>query len=170
MFEEDERYEKNYESNHDNSKIIQSCSDKEKKKQNNNENIINEINEENCNNIESPDIETIFKSHHSKKVSLDDINRISNSICKLYVPNNKGKFIMGTCFFMYIMNKKFLITNNHVLSTNLIHNKKDITVINNAGEEFIIKLSKKGRIKEAIAKPYDISAIEILDNETIKTL
>ena len=170
MFEEDERHENNYESNHDNSKIIQSCSNKEKKHQNNNENIINEINEENCNNNESLDIETISKSHHSKKVSLDDINRISNSICKLSIPNIKGKIIMGTCFFMYIMNKKFLITNNHVISNNLIHNKKDITVINNDGEEFIIKLSKKERIKETIVKPYDISAIEILDNEKINNI
>ena len=114
MFEEEEKYEINYESNYDNSKIIQSCSDKEKKQQNSNEDIINENNEETYNNNENPDIETISKSHHSKKVSLDIINRISNSICKLSI-SSEGKTIMGTCFFMYIMNKKFLITNNHVL-------------------------------------------------------
>ena len=127
----------------------------------------NENSEENY--INDHNDSTIDKSHHSKAVNLTDTSRISNSICIISIPTYKGKN-MGTCFFMYIKNKKYLITNSHVIPERLIERKKIVEVINNIGEKFSIKLDKEERIIICISKPYDITAIEILEKDKLDNI
>jgi surface protein len=168
MFEE-EKCEKRIEKNHDISKIIQLSNDKEKNEPDDNaDNIFDKINDEKY-EFKNPDINSIDKHHHSKKISLDDINRISNSICIISISTSEGKFT-GTCFFMNIMKKKFLISNNHILTNKSILNQKHITIINNFGEEFRILLHHKKKIIQIINKPYDITAVEILEDDKIKNI
>ena len=167
MFEE-EKFEKRIEKNHDISKINQLSNDKEKNEPDNADNIFDKINEEKY-EYNNPDINSIEKHHHSKKISLDDINRISNSICIISLSTNEGK-IMGTCFFMNIMNKKFLITNNHILTNKSVLCHKHITIINNFGEEFKVLLHHKKKLIQTINKPYDITAVEILEDDKIKNI
>ena len=89
MFEEGEKYEKKDENKFGNSSIIQIKNDTEKKEQNisNNKNnkILKKKDISNCNDHK------IDKSHHSKKISLNEINRISNSIGKISIPTSEGK-------------------------------------------------------------------------------
>ena len=142
MLKEDERYEKKDENNLCNSSIIEINNDIGKKEQNIGDNKINKISKKK--DISKCDEHKIDKSHHSKKISLNDINRISNSIAKIIVPTNEGKNI-GTCFFMFIMNKKFIITNEHIIPKKI---SNTINLVNNAGNEFPIILGKQRMIKK----------------------
>ena len=165
---EEEKCEKRIEKIHDISKIIQLSNDKELNEPDNADNIFDKINEEKY-EFKNPDINRNNKHHHSKKISLDDINRISNSICIISISTNEGK-ITGTCFFMNIMNKKFLISNNHILTNKSILYLRPITIINNFGEEFRILLDHKKKLILNINKPYDITAVEILKGDKIKNI
>ena len=129
--------------------------------------LINENNEKQ--NINNHNVNEINKSHHSKTINLNVINRISNSICIVSIPTGE-KSTKGTCFFMCIKNKKYLITNNHVITRELVKAKTKIKLKNNIGEKFRIILNKNERIIKNIGKPYDITAIEILEKDKINNI
>ena len=109
--------------------------------------------------------------HHAKKVSVDDMNKISESICKIEIPG----ISIATCFFIIVMDKnknehKFLITNYHVLSLEFINQKKTINVINNNGKKYSINLNKKERLIITLNKPWDITSVEILEKDKINEI
>lgn len=162
MSEEDERYEKKV----GNSPIIKINNYTGKKGKNITHDKINQISKK---EISSNNELKIDKIHYSKKISLDIINSISKSIGTINVSTNNGKSI-GTCFFMYIMNKKFVITNSHVIPVSIIKAKKRIKLINNAGSEFTICLDSIKRIITNLNKPIDILAVEILEQDKINDI
>ena len=111
------------------------------------------------------------KAHHAKKVPVDDMNKISESICKIEIPG----ITCATGFFIIVMDKnknehKFLITNYHVLPRDLIQKKKTIWVINNNGKKYSIILNKKERLIIALDKPIDITSVEILEEDEINEI
>ena len=164
MFEEEEKNEKITENNPDKSTIIQINDDVEKNERNNNDNIIDENNYEEKNITNNNAI--INKSHHSKKISLDNINRISNSIFTISIPTNRGKQI-GTCFFMCINDKKYLITSSHIIPCKTI---KPIQLINNNGKKFYISYDFDKRVIKYFPKPFDILAIDILEKDKLNNI
>ena len=141
MFEEDERFKKTIENNLDNPTIIQKNNDAEKNKKNNDDNIFNENN-------------------------INDIKRISNSFGIISILTDKVRN-EGTCFFMCIMNKKYLITNGYIIPTKKIKEKEIIELTNNIGEKYYITLDKEERQIINIKEPYNIKAIEILEKDNI---
>ena len=60
-------------------------------------------------------------TEHAVKIPLSTINKVSKSICKIFYEVNHKK-MNGTGFFMLLRNNlKCLITNNHVISRDLIN-------------------------------------------------
>ena len=161
MFEEEEKNEKKTENNLENSTTIQKNNDAEKKEQNNDGNLNNKNNEEkNINN---------HNTHLSKKINSDDIKRISNSFYIISNPAKEGEKL-GTCFFMCIKDKKYLITDKDVIPKKLIRAKKEIEIINNFGEKFCIELERRQRIIKYIQQPFDFLVIEILEEDKINNV
>ena len=79
---------------------------------------------------------------HAIKINVNDIYKISKSICQIsYLENNKP--VYGTGFFMVLNNNKYIITNYHVISESLINIKffeeLDITIIEIKEIDNIIK-------------------------------
>ena len=110
-------------------------------------------------------------AHHAKKVSLDDINKLSDAICKISIPTNHGE-INGTGFFIIVMDKnknahKFLITTSHIISDHIIRAKNKIHIIKNNGEKYEINLNKNFRFIITVDRPIDITSIEILEKDKI---
>ena len=73
--------------------------------------------------------------------NINDIIRVSNSIGSISMLTDKVRN-EGSCFFMRIMNKKYLITNGHIIPKK-IKEKEIIEFTNNIGEKYYITLDKK---------------------------
>ena len=84
------------------------------------------------------------------------------SLCQIRI-KEKERFIYGNGFFLNIFNKKYLITNNHIISQNTINNDIDIEIHNKT----IIKLILKNRAIKYYPEPKDITMIEINTNDVI---
>ena len=163
---EEEKYERKDENNLN---IIQINNDDEKEEKNKCDNKVNKNYKINNININNHNENKIDKYHHSQKISLNDATRISNSIWIISVPTNEGE-ISGTCFFMYIISKKYLLTNCHIIPEKLIKAKKYIRLENNVGDKFFINLNREKRNIIYINKPYDIVALEILESDNITNI
>ena len=89
------------------------------------------------------------------------LKQMKHSICK--IQNKNGN---GTGFFCKILDKKLLITNNHVINEEIIKNKKIIKVkLNNN------KIKKDIKIKDYYTSiKYDTTIIEIEEEENINYL
>jgi len=89
------------------------------------------------------------------------LKQMKESICK--IKNKNGD---GTGFFCKILNKKILITNNHVINEEIIKNKKIIKVKINDN-----KIMKDLKIKDYYTSiKYDTTIIEIEEEENINYL
>jgi len=89
------------------------------------------------------------------------LKQMKESIC--IIENKNGD---GTGFFCKILNKKLLITNNHVINKEIIKNKKIIKVKINDN-----KIKKDIRIKDYYTSiEYDTTIIEIEEEENINYL
>ena len=105
----------------------------------------------------------VFENKKKKMISLDTLNIVSKSICKLICKNNKEEWT-GTGFFMSI---KFenealincLITNYHVINNQKTHIKLQI-----GDNKKVFNIGKK-RYTKYIEKPIDITLIEILNED-----
>ena len=85
------------------------------------------------------------------------------SICKITL-NTKKETIFGTGFFMNINNsKKYLITNYHIISKEIINNDIIIEIHNNKK----MKLNMNNREIKYYERPIDITLIEIKNNDDI---
>ena len=104
----------------------------------------------------------------SKKQMEMILQQMGNCICKIECNNGS----CGTGFFCKIpqnngTNLKVLITNNHVLtSQDILVGKKFRISLDNESKFFIISI-QESRITYTIEKPYDVTFIEIKDNDGI---
>ena len=84
------------------------------------------------------------------------LKQMKESICKI-----QNKNCDGTGFFCKILNKKLLITNNHIINEEIIKNKKIINVKLNDNE-----IMKDIKIKDYYTSiKYDATIIEIEVND-----
>ena len=92
------------------------------------------------------------RTDHAIKIPLKVINKVSKSICKIYINNNGEQ--TGTGFFMFMDdNMKCLITNYHIISEQLINNN-------------IVKIKLKERYIQFF-EDLDITIIEIKNQDGI---
>ena len=116
-----------------------------------------EKNNKNANRIE----EGYYTDH--KPIPMNLANKTLKSICKITIKKKQGN-IIGTGFFMKIENtKKYLITNYHIISQDIINEDIEIEIYN----------QKKTKIKlnnhyiKYFPRPKDITIIEINANDII---
>ena len=96
-------------------------------------------------------------------ISNDVINKASKSICKITVKHN-GVVIYATGFFMKLSEaKKYLITNNHVISQNNINWDIEIEIHN----QNKMKLNLNNRDVKYFPGVKDITMIEIKNYDSI---
>ena len=99
----------------------------------------------------------------NKPVPMNIANKATKSICKITI-KTKRKSFYGTGFFMNITNsKKYLITNYHIISKEVI-NDDIIIEINNHRK---MKLNINNRKIKYFERPKDITIIEIRNNDDI---
>ena len=100
------------------------------------------------------------------------INRVSRSICKIIIKENEG-IKNGTGFLIKINtnnknNKKFLMTNDHVVERKYIKNKKTIDVhYDNGFKQIKIVLDEYERIINSYRDIIDLTMIEIIEEDNI---
>ena len=98
-----------------------------------------------------------------KSVPLDIINKVSKSICKIIISDNKG-VLNGTGFFMKIdNNKKYLVTNYHAKFKNNINNDIILEIYNHKK----MKLNIDNRDIKYFESQIDIIIIEIKNDDEI---
>ena len=96
-----------------------------------------------------------------KPVPLNIANQALKSICKIIV---ETKNIYGTGFFMRVdESKKYLITNYHILSEDVINDEITIEIHNHKE----MKLNSNNREIKYFKKPKDITIIEIKNSDII---
>ena len=93
-----------------------------------------------------------------KPIPVDMANKIIRSICKITATyDNSDRYTFGTGFFMNINSLNYLITNNHVISKDIIYKNIEIKIHNNN----IFKLKLENRDIQSFPLPIDITIIEI---------
>ena len=108
-----------------------------------------------------------------RKISLNSVNKLAHSICKITVKNSNGKnLISGTGFFMLLnlQDKKIncLITNYHVISQENVDLKNRILIqIEKDNKDIEITLDNNKRFIYCIQKPIDFTIIEIKDSDKV---
>ena len=96
-------------------------------------------------------------------IPIDVTNKALKSICKITIEQNDGKKC-ATGFFMKISEtKKYLITNNHVISQDKINLDIEIEIYNHK----IMKLIFNNRDVKYFPGVKDITMIEIKNNDSI---
>ena len=104
----------------------------------------------------------LYDSH--KPIPLETANELSKSICKIiYKINNQEKY--GTGFFMIYKSLKCLISNYHVISSDLLNKVIEIEIYNKKIINLI--LDKNKRYIKLFKQPIDMSIIEIKDSDGI---
>ena len=94
-----------------------------------------------------------------KPIPVDMANKIIRSICKITATyDNSDRYTFGTGFFMNINSLNYLITNNHVISKDIIYKNIEIKIHNNNN---IFKLKLENRDIQSFPLPIDITIIEI---------
>ena len=99
-----------------------------------------------------------------RPVPLKKSNKLSKSICKI-IDKNSTEQKYGTGFFMIYESLKLLISNYHVISSNILNKNIEIEIWNE--KKFSLKLDKKNRYIKLFEEPIDISIIEIKDSDGI---
>ena len=94
-----------------------------------------------------------------KPIPVDMANKVVQSICKITATyDNSDRYTFGTGFFMNINSLNYLITNNHVISKDIIYKNIEIKIHNNNN---IFKLKLENRDIQSFPLPIDITIIEI---------
>ena len=93
-----------------------------------------------------------------KPISINVTNQVMKSICKIVILKGKNNFSFGTGFFMKVSDSEnYLITNNHVISKDVI-NKYIIEIeIHNQKK---IRLNFNNRKKKYFGQAKDITIIK----------
>ena len=99
----------------------------------------------------------------NKPISLDVIDQVKKSVCKIILRNKKS---FGTGFFMKYSEKKYLLTNHHV-----IEDENEIVEIEiwnvKKDNKTPWKIDLKDRFKKFIPDSKDITIIEIKESDDI---
>ena len=103
-----------------------------------------------------------FLNH--KPILLDKFLLLSKSVCKI-ICKNKTQKKYGTGFFMIYNSLKSLITNYHIISSDLISNDIEIEIYNQ--KKINLKLDNNNRYFKFFQQPIDIAIIEIKDSDGI---
>ena len=93
-----------------------------------------------------------------RKVDVSTANKVSKCVCKIIINENKGAKA-GTGFFLIYKDKKYLITCYHIINSE----KKNYKIEIYNKKEFNLEL--KNRLVLLLKEPFDISAIEINEND-----
>jgi len=93
-----------------------------------------------------------------RKVDVSTVNKVSKCVCKIIINENKGAKA-GTGFFLIYKDKKYLITCYHIVNSE----KKNYQIEIYNKKEFNLQL--KNRFVLLLKKPFDITAIEINEND-----
>ena len=123
-------------------------------------------NQENRSNIQSNN--NTFNNElemdtRNKSVQINIINKAIKSVCKIIIKSNPED-IYATGFFMKVSDtKKYLITNNHVISKKNIKDDIEIEIYNQKK----MKLNLNNRMIKFFPFPKDITIIEIKKNDEI---
>ena len=105
--------------------------------------------------------EGLFVDH--MPIPINIVNKVLKCICKISIRKAKG-VIYGTGFFMKIDNsKKYLLTNNHIISKKNINNDIEIEIYN----EKKLKLTLNDRFIKYYENEKDITIIEIKKDDEI---
>ena len=93
-----------------------------------------------------------------RKVDVSTANKVSKCVCKIIINENKGAKA-GTGFFLIYKEAKYLITCYHIVNSE----KKNYKIEIYNKKEFNLEL--KNRLVLLLKEPFDISAIEINEND-----
>ena len=94
-------------------------------------------------------------------ISIGIVNKISNLICKINVPNTEG-----TGFLIEILNKKYLMSNEHVIKKDFIEKNEIIKLTFKEDITKKIILDKNKRfIRDFTDKHIDVTIVEILEED-----
>ena len=107
----------------------------------------------------------------NEKITPDYIKEYCKSLCKIKIGN-----IVGTGFFMKSFSKRFqenkprfLVTNCHVISDDMINSKQTLEIyLEHINEKREIQLDNEKRFIKCFPKPVDITIIEILETDNLK--
>ncbi len=109
--------------------------------------------------------ETSNKKNIQVNISWEQINKVSKGICKIII---KGTSMNATGFFLDIYpTMKCLLTNNHVISQDMVNANSIIEIENDSGEKIELKLNKNERYIKCFDKPIDITIIQIKNSDMI---
>ena len=96
------------------------------------------------------------------------IKEFGRSLCKIII----GEKIASGFFMITKINQqkvRFLITNNHVISDQMIIQKINIEIyLECINEKRVIQLDNEQRLIKTFPKPIDITIVEILDSDNLK--
>ena len=93
-----------------------------------------------------------------RKVDVSTANKVSKCVCKIIINENKGAKA-GTGFFLIYKEAKYLITCYHIVNSE----KKNYKIEIYNKKEFNLEL--KNRLVLLLKEPFDISALEINEND-----
>ena len=99
------------------------------------------------------------RMEHAVKIPLKIIDKVKPSICKIIYKNNKSS---GTGFFIQLNDYKCIMTNYHIISTDLINQIIYIKLFNNKKIQLILK--------EKFIKFFNNLDITIIELDNIKNI
>ena len=119
-------------------------------------------------NNPEPELKLEIQSSGSPMIPLDVLDSIkesSKSVCKITI---KELNLKATGFFLSDLSKnKFLVTNNHVISKDIIDSNMTIIIEKYNQDKYDLKLNNNERYIEQFKKPLDITIIKINDLEKL---
>ena len=104
----------------------------------------------------------------AKAIKLKTLNEIARAIVKIII-TFKNEIFCGTGFFMEFPKNKIincLISNEHIISEEIIDSRIPITIELENKKQYIMKLDK--RFIKSFKSPIDITLIEVLDCDLFK--
>ena len=105
----------------------------------------------------------VFENKKKKMISLDTLNIVSKSICKLICKKNEEEWT-GTGFFMSIKFENEALINCLITNYHVIENQKTNIKLQIGDNKKVFNIGEK-RYTKYIKKPIDITLIEILNED-----
>lgn len=96
-------------------------------------------------------------TNHAEKLEIKNIYKLNRGCCKIKLKDGHG-----SGFFLKLVNKYYLITNEHVITLNKIKNREVIGVETDDGKKCSFALNPS--ISHCWPAPIDITAIELNGN------
>ena len=106
----------------------------------------------------------------TKRIAIKDLNRLCKSLCKIIVQTDDN-IKNGIGFFITFEKEKtynYLITDSNIVPKIIIDLKHPITITTEEANKHYIKLDSNKRNIKCLYYQWDLTAIEILDTDTVK--